>query len=77
MNIEERNLVDEVSRYRKLHRKLTGRRVRCVEMNDPDPVPVGTEGTVNHVDDVGTIHVTWDNGRLLGLVPGEDKYELI
>lgn len=79
MNLNyERNYVDEVSRFRKLHRKIAGRRVRCVEMTDQyNPVPVGTEGTVIHVDDVGTIHVKWDNGSMLGLVPGEDKYELL
>ena len=26
------------------------------------------------VDDVGTVHVRWDNGSTLGLVPGEDRW---
>lgn len=74
----ERNHVDEISRHRKLHRKIAGRRIKCVEMTDPyTSVPSGTEGTVIDVDDVGTIHVRWDNGSMLGLVPGEDTYELL
>jgi hypothetical protein len=29
------------------------------------------------VDDLGTVHVRWDNGSTLGLVPGEDRWEEI
>lgn len=54
-----------------------GSRVRVHFMEDPRPIPPGTEGTVNHVDDAGTIHVDWDNGRRLGLVYGEDSFEKI
>lgn len=56
---------------------LVGARVRCIHMNDPHPVPEGTEGTVRGVDDLGTLHVRWDNGQGLGLVPGEDRYEIL
>lgn len=54
-----------------------GTRVRLVFMNDARAVDPGTEGTVQHVDDAGTIHVNWDNGRGLGLIPGEDSWEII
>lgn len=55
-----------------------GDRIRCVEMvDDPNPVEPGTEGTVDHIDGIGQIHVTWDNGRTLALIPGVDKYEII
>ena len=55
-----------------------GTRVRLQSMNDPyAPVPSGTEGTVDHVDDAGTIHTIWDNGRTLGLIPGEDSFGII
>ena len=54
-----------------------GKRIRCVEMmDDYNPVPCGTEGTVTHVGG-GVINVNWDNGRTLGLVEGEDRYEVI
>ena len=29
---------------------------------------------LDHVDDAGTIHMKWDNGRTLGLVPVEDQF---
>ena len=54
-----------------------GSRVRVHFMEDPHPIPYGTEGTVYRVDDAGTIHVDWDNGRRLGLVYGEDSFEKI
>ena len=50
-----------------------GCRVELVRMDDPQAPPVGTKGTVTHVDDVGTIHVKWDNGSGLGVVYGEDE----
>lgn len=42
--------------------------------DDPRPLPPGSKGTVSNVDDMGTVHVNWDNGRALGLVPGEDSF---
>lgn len=54
-----------------------GARIVCIKMqDDPQPVESGAEGTVDHVDDIGTIHVKWDNGRSLGLVPGVNRYAL-
>ncbi len=32
----------------------------------------GTQGTVDSIDDKGTIHVFWDSGHLLGVVYGKD-----
>jgi hypothetical protein len=32
----------------------------------------GTQGTVTLIDQLGTVHVRWDDGRNLGLVPGQD-----
>ena len=44
-------------------------------MNDPHaPVPPGTRGTVDFVDDAGQIHMKWDNGRTLAIVPSEDSF---
>lgn len=52
-----------------------GTRLMLLCMNDPPhPVESGTRGTVEHVDDMGTIHMSWDNGRTLGIVPGEDEF---
>ena len=42
--------------------------------DDPRPIEDNTRGTVDVVDDMGTIHCTFDNGRRLGMVPGEDCF---
>lgn len=57
--------------------EIVGRRVRLVRMCDPFPVDPGTEGTVTSVDDIGNIHVAWDDGRTLSIIPEVDEYELI
>ena len=52
-----------------------GTRIVLGEMSDPyAPVPPGTRGTVKFVDDMGTIHPQWDNGKTLGLIYGEDSF---
>ena len=55
-----------------------GDRVRLIEMpDDPHPVPVGTEGTVEFIDGMKQIHVKWDNGSSLALIPEVDKWETL
>ena len=55
-----------------------GTRIKLINMDDPwNPVEPGTEGTVQLVDDIGQIHMKWDNGRTLALVPGQDEFEII
>jgi hypothetical protein len=55
---------------------LMGKRVRLTEqMNDPFPIEVGSEGEVYNVG-YDVVNVKWDNGRNLGLVLGEDKFEI-
>jgi len=56
---------------------LMGKKVKLTEpMNDPHPIEVGSEGVVYNVGyDVVNVH--WDNGRSLGLIIGEDIFEII
>lgn len=61
-----------------MNNMLVGKRVELVKMNDPyTTLPPGTQGTIIMVDDLGTIHVKWDNGSTLGLIPGEDIYKIV
>ncbi len=55
-----------------------GTRVQLDKMgDDPRPVPAGTKGTVVAVDDIGTLHVKFDNGRALGICPEVDSFHKI
>jgi hypothetical protein len=59
-----------------------GDRVRITGvMNDPKPLPIGTEGTVIYIGQweselTKQIGVAWGNGSRLGLLP-EDPFEVI
>ncbi len=58
-----------------------GDRIRLVSMpQDPDPIPVGSLGTVlrvhNH-DDWVQVEVDWDNGRQLMLTIPDDCVEIM
>lgn len=65
-----------LSQLRNLYKP--GTRVRLIRMNDPyTKLEQGDTGTVISVDDIGTIHVSWDKGGSLGVVFGEDLCEKI
>ena len=52
-----------------------GTRIILLSMeDDPHPVEDNTRGTVRIVDDLGTLHCDFDNGRSIGVVPGEDSF---
>lgn len=55
-----------------------GTRVRLICMDDPyTKLQPGDLGTVICVDDIGTIHVSWDRGSSLGVAFGADRCEKI
>lgn len=61
-----------------MKKDLKGKRVRLISMEDEyTKLKAGDEGTVQFVDDAGTIHTKWDNGEHLGLIPGVDEYEFL
>ena len=63
--------------FQKFMADLVGKRVKLIApMNDPNPIEVGSEGEVYNVG-LDIINVKWDNGRQLGLVIGEDQFELV
>ena len=58
--------------------QLRGKRIELISTSDPHTeLKPGDRGNVDFVDDMGTIHVTWDNGSTLGMVPGEDQYRFV
>ena len=52
-------------------------KVQLVHMRDEYAPPKGTIGYVTGVDDMGTIHVNWQNGSSLGLVEGVDIFYVL
>lgn len=61
---------DQLQRLREAYPK--GSRVELVQMDDPQAPPIGTNGTVIGVDDIGSIMVDWDNGCGLSVAWGAD-----
>lgn len=56
----------------------TGTRIQLKQTDDPySQLEPGSVGTVDFVDDMCTIHMRWDNGRTLGLIPGKDSFSVI
>ena len=54
-----------------------GTRVVLVRMNDPyTKLRPGDLGTVDFIDDAGSIFCVWDNGSTLGVAFGEDEIRL-
>ena len=52
-----------------------GTRIILQSMGDDiHRVPDNTRGTVLMVDSIGTIHCLFDNGKSLGMIPGEDSF---
>lgn len=55
-----------------------GDRVELVSTTDEHTdLKPGAKGTVTSVDGLGTVHIDWDEGGNLGMVPGEDEIKLI
>lgn len=66
----------EVQYYKEAYPK--GTRIMLDSMDDdPHPIESGMTGTVDHVDDIGTLHCKFDNGRYLGICPEIDRFHMI
>jgi hypothetical protein len=56
---------------------LIGKKIKMIQMDDPDPILEGTIGIITGIDFLGTLYVEWENGRSLSVIPGEDSYEIL
>ncbi len=82
-NIQDRKGDFSMNEWERLHRQAEhykeayppGTRILLLHMgDDPRPVEDNMRGTVRFVDDMGTVFCAFDNGRSLGLCPGEDSF---
>lgn len=71
------SLIDSVKIEATKHKYQKGMRLELVEMGDIQAPPVGTQGTIDYVDDIGQIHMIWDNGSTLALIPEIDDFKII
>lgn len=58
-------------------RYKSGMGVQLDYMDDIHAPAVGTKGIIDYVDDAGQIHVNWENGSELALVPQEDRFHIV
>lgn len=54
-----------------------GTKVKLIKMYDLQAPPPGTKGIVEFIDDIGQIHIRWNNGSSLALVVDVDEFEII
>ena len=47
------------------------------DMDDKYPILAGTIGTIDYIDGEGQLHMIWENGRTLALIPEIDQFETI
>lgn len=55
----------------------TGTTVQLISMDDEQAPPVGTIGEVQFVDDIGNVHVKWQNGSSLAVIPDVDSVAIL
>lgn len=54
-----------------------GTRIQLDHMEGERDMPDGLQGVVKHIDDQGQLHMAWQNGRSLALIPNEDQFHII
>ena len=55
-----------------------GSGIRLSEQRDAlSPVQPGTKGTLEHIDDEGQFHVSWEDGKETVLAIGKDRFQVL
>lgn len=55
-----------------------GTKIQLISMHDEKyPVLPGTMGEVTHIDDMGSIHMKWENGSSLAIIPEVDSFKVV
>lgn len=65
----------EVERIKEKYPK--GTPIHLYSMEGETAVPPGSRGIVDYVDDIGQIHMKWENGSSLALNVEEDRFDII
>lgn len=55
----------------------TGTVLELDYMDDTQAPPKGSRMTVDHLDSMGTLHGSWDNGSSIGLIPSCDRFHVV
>lgn len=66
---------EQVKELKELYPK--GTKIMLEHMDGESQMRSGLTGTVNYVDDAGQIHMNWENGSSLALVPDVDKFTVL
>lgn len=91
IDIEELEDIFEMLHRQSTHKPLTqeeikvikdkyvkGTKIKLLKMYDPfTSIPSQELGIVDFVDDIGQIHIIWNNGSSLALVPNVDEFEIL
>ena len=55
-----------------------GTKIQLISMRDEKyPILSGTIGEVTHIDDAGSVHMKWENGSSLALIPEVDSFKVV
>ena len=55
-----------------------GTKIQLISMRDEKyPILPGTIGVVTHIDDMGSIHLKWQNGSSLAIISEVDSFRVV
>lgn len=54
-----------------------GTKIKLIYMHNEPQMPSGLIGNVEFIDDAKQIHINWENGSSLALIPEVDKFEIL